>query len=192
MASNMSIRDFVLGLLARQPMAGYDIKRFLNKLSWLIGSPSFGSVYPTLHALLKDGLATVEVVPSQDRPPRKTYTITAAGRQALNERLGQPTAAGFSLKAFVMHLALASHLSHADLCAHLEQRRGQVAAHRDNLEQAATAMDESVDLGECLTIDYGLVLANAELDWLDHTLARLSEPSVPPEAVQSGFAALAV
>ena len=192
MASNMSIRDFVLGLLARQPMTGYDIKRFLSKLSWLIGSPSFGSVYPTLHALLKDGLATMKVVPSQDRPPRKTYTITAAGRQALNERLSQPTAAGLSLKAFVMHLTLASHLSYADLRAYLEQRRGQVAAHRGSLEQATTAMDESADLGERLTIDYGLVLATAELDWLDHTLARLSEPSVPSEAVQGGFAALAV
>jgi len=192
MASNMSIRDFVLGLLARQPMSGYDIKRFLKKLSWLIGSPSFGSLYPTLHGLLKDGLATMQVVPNQDRPPRKTYTITAAGRQALNERLGQPTAAGLSLKAFVMHLALASHLSHANLRAYLEQRRGQVAAHRGNLEKAATTMDENVDLGERLTIDYGLVLATSELDWLDHTLAWLSEPSVPTEAVQSGFATLAV
>jgi hypothetical protein len=134
----------------------------------------------------------MEVVPGQDRPPRKTYTITAAGRQALNERLAQPTAAGLSLKAFVMHLALASHLSHADLRAYLEQRRVQVAAHRGNLEQAGTAMGENVDLGERLTIDYGLVLADAELDWLDHTLARLSEPSLSPEAAQSGLAPLAI
>ena len=49
-----------------------------------------------------------------------------------------------------------------------------------------------MELGERLTIDYGLVLATAELDWLDHTLARLSEPSLPTEAVQSGFVTLAV
>ena len=29
--------------LAQQPMSGYDIKRFLKGLSWLIGSPSSGS-----------------------------------------------------------------------------------------------------------------------------------------------------
>lgn len=192
MASSMSIRYFVLGLLARQPMAGYDINRFLKKLSWLIDSPSFGSLYPTLHALLEDGLATVEVVLSQDRPPRKTYTITEAGRRVLKERMDQPTAPEVSLKAFVMHLALASHLSHTDLRAYLEQRRVQVAAHQCDLEQAATAMDESMDLGERLTIDYALVLATAELGWLDHTLARLSQRSLPAEAVQSGFATLAV
>ena len=81
MASAVNIRRFILGLLARQPMSGYDIKRFLKSLSWLIDSPSFGSLYPTLHALLRDGLTTVEVVLSQDRPPRKTYTVTDAGRQ---------------------------------------------------------------------------------------------------------------
>jgi hypothetical protein len=67
-----------------------------------------------------------------------------------------------------------------------------IAAHQCNLEQAATAMDENMDLGERLTIDYGLVLATAELGWLDHTLARLSQPSLPAEAVRSGFGTLAV
>ena len=80
MASTMSIRRFILGLLARQPMSGYDIKRFLKSLSWLIDSPSFGSLYPALHALLEDGLVTVEVVPRQDKPPRKIYSVTEAGR----------------------------------------------------------------------------------------------------------------
>jgi PadR family transcriptional regulator AphA len=51
-------------------MSGYDIKRFLKSLGWLIDGPSFGSLYPALRALLKDGLVTVEVVSSQDRPPR--------------------------------------------------------------------------------------------------------------------------
>jgi DNA-binding PadR family transcriptional regulator len=50
----------ILGLLAQQPMSGYDIKRFLKSLSWLIDSPSFGSIYPTLRALREDDLVTME------------------------------------------------------------------------------------------------------------------------------------
>ena len=61
--STVSFRYFVLGLLAQRSMSGYDIKRFLKSLSWLIGSPSFGSLYPALHALLKDELVTVKVAP---------------------------------------------------------------------------------------------------------------------------------
>ena len=49
-----SFRYSILGLLTHEPMSGYDIKRFLESLGWLVGSPSYGSIYPALHALLED------------------------------------------------------------------------------------------------------------------------------------------
>ncbi len=171
MANTISIRQFILGLLTRQSMSGYDIKRFLKNLSWLIDSPSFGSLYPALHALLEDGLVTVEVIPQQDKPPRKIYTITDAGRETLQEWVGQPVASGASLKAFLMRLLLVGNLSQADLVAHLEQRRTQVAAH---LQQTTESMKEDSNLGERLALDYGLAVANAELAWLDNALSQLS------------------
>jgi DNA-binding PadR family transcriptional regulator len=54
-AGSLSFRYFVLELLAQQPMSGYDIKRLLAHLSWLIGGASFGNIYPALHALLENG-----------------------------------------------------------------------------------------------------------------------------------------
>jgi PadR family transcriptional regulator AphA len=180
MASAVSIRHFILGLLNRQPMSGYDIKSFLKSLSWLIDSPSFGSLYPALHALLENGLVTVEVVSRQDKPPRKIYSITESGRQVLQEWLGQPIGSGVSLKAFLMRLVLASNLSQAGLVAYLEQRRTQVAAHQLDLEQTAGVMDEGMDLGERLALEYGLAVAAAELGWLESTLARQSQQ--PPSA----------
>ena len=175
MASAVSIRHFILGLLTRQPMSGYDIKRFLKSLSWLIDSPSFGSLYPALHALLADDLATVEIISRQDKPPRKIYTITEKGRKVVQEWKDRPVAPGDSLKAFVLRVILASNLSPAGLVAHLEQRHAQVAAHHLALEQTAQKMDDRGDLGERLALDYGLAVAAAELAWLDRTLAQLSE-----------------
>jgi PadR family transcriptional regulator AphA len=170
---SVSFRHFILGLLSQQPMSGYDIKRVLKSLAWLIGDPSFGSLYPALHALLRDGLATVEILPRQDKPPRKVYSITDAGREVLQEWIDQP-ASNASLKAFVMRLNLADSLSPAGLVAHLKQRRAQVAAHRATLEQADRALDEGEDLGQRLSLNYGLALANAELAWLDRKLDGLS------------------
>jgi len=185
MASTVSTRHFILGLLARQPMSGYDIKRFLKSLSWLVDSPSFGSLYPALHALLEDGLATVEVIPRHDKPPRKIYTITKAGKQALREWVDQPTASETSLKAFLMRLILASNLSHNGLITHLQQRHAQVASHQLALQQTAESMGEGLDLGDRLALDYGLAIAAAELAWLDRVLARLSESWLSAEALQS-------
>lgn len=182
----MSFRYFILGLLTRRPMSGYDIKRHLKSLGWLIGSPSFGSLYPALHALLKDGLATVEVIPREDKPPRKIYSVTEVGRRALQEWINQPAVPDASLKAFLMRLMLASHLSYSDLIAHLAQRRSQVAAHHSALGRVAEALDET-DVGQRLVLDYGLAIASAELAWLDSTLNQLSQPSqqpLPMELVQ--------
>ena len=191
MVSTRGIRHFILGLLTQQPMSGYDIKRFLKSLSWLIDVPSLGSLYPSLHALLKDGLVTVEVVAGQDRPSRKIYSITEAGKEALQTWLKQPSESNASLKKFVMRLALAGQLSQVSLLAHLEQRRARVAAHKMTLEQANEA--KGADLGERLMLDYGLSLAAAELTWLDSTLARLSQPSLSAETAEneeSSFATL--
>ena len=171
MANTISIRQFILGLLTQQPMSGYDIKRFFKSLSWLIDSPSFGSLYPALHALLEDDLATVKVIPQQDKPPRKIYSITSAGRETLQGWMRQPVESDVSLKAFLMRLILASNLSQDDLVAHLERRRIQVASH---LQQTTEAMGNKADLGERLALDYGVAVANAELDWLDSALSRLS------------------
>jgi PadR family transcriptional regulator AphA len=187
MASAISIRHFILGLLTRQPMSGYDIRCFLKNLTWLIDSPSFGSLYPALHALLEDGLVTVEVVPNQDKPSRKIYDITETGMQVLQEWVDRPVESGASLKAFVMRLILASNLSRAGLVAHLQQRRAQVASHQLALKQAADDMDQGKDLGERLALDYGLAVANAELAWLGSMLAKLSQPPLSVEAAHDDF-----
>ena len=76
-----------------------------------------------------------------------------------------------------MRLGLASNLSESGLDAYLEQRREQVASYRPRLEQALGATSEEMHLGQYLTLDYGLALADAELAWLDGTLARLAKRS---------------
>jgi DNA-binding PadR family transcriptional regulator len=156
-------------------MSGYDIKGVLRSLGWLVGDTSFGSLYPALHALLRDELVTVEAMTRLDKPPRKVYSVTEAGRQALEAWAKQTEVTTTSLKDFVMRLNLASYLSETGLVAHLEQRRAQVAANQAALEEAFGASDDEIDLGRQLTLYYGLTLAAAELNWLDDTLDRLSK-----------------
>jgi len=171
----MNLRYFVLGLLAQQPMSGYDIKRFLKGLSWLIGSPSSGSLYPILRTLLEEQLVTVEIVPGVDRPPRKIYSISEGGRQALQTWVEQPSVPNTPLKAFAMRLFLADNFSPATLIAQLRQRRTQVAAHQAELANMIKLMDEGSDMGLLMAMEYGSALAEAELSWLDNTLGEMSE-----------------
>jgi DNA-binding PadR family transcriptional regulator len=184
MARTVSVRHLILGLLTQQPMSGYDVKYFLKSLSWLVDSPSFGSIYPTLRALQKDGMVTMEEVLRQRKQPRKIYTITEAGRRALREWVDLPTSPDVSLKAFLMRLILAGSFSRTGLIAHLQQRRSQIAVHYATLKQIAETLDETAKSGQRLTFDYGLALATVELAWLDSKLELLSQQSLPVEVVK--------
>lgn len=164
----ISIRTFILGLLTQQPMSGYDIKRFLKSLSWLIGSPSFGSLYPALRALLEEELVTVDVMPREGKPPRKIYNVTEAGRHAFGEQAGRCVVADVSLKTFVMYLILSDSLSIAELLACLRRRRDQVAVHLESVQHALAHVEH-----QQLALDYGLAMAEAELAWLDELIERL-------------------
>lgn len=185
-SGKVSLRYFVLGLLAQQPMSGYDIKRYLKVLSWLMGSPSSGSLYPVLRALLEEGFVAVKIVPGVDKPPRKIYSLKEAGEQELQAWLEQPVVSDASLKAFLMRLLLADNFPPASLGAYLQQRRDQVAAHRTDLTRMTRALDTGIDLGLCLALNYGLELASAEVTWLDSTLAELAERRSAATGLEKG------
>ena len=131
-------------------MSGYDIKRFLKSFSWLVGSPSFGGLYPALRALLQEGLVTEDSSLYKGRRPRKVYSITEAGERALQDWINQPLAPDTPLKSFAMRLILASKFPRPLLIAHLQQRRSQVAVHLATLAQITGVLDEEMDLEERL------------------------------------------
>jgi DNA-binding PadR family transcriptional regulator len=156
-------------------MSGYDIRQTMKRLGWLIGSPSFGAIYPALHTLLENEQVTVEVVSRPDRPPRKLYSITATGKQALGEWIATSDSSHESLRVFIQRLILVGDYdSTSGLLVHLQQRREAVTAHRSALEQAAAKPNRESGIGHRLAIDYGLATADAELDWLDSAITRLS------------------
>lgn len=178
------IRYLILGLLTQQPRSVYGIRRFVQNLNWLVGTPSFGSLYPALRALQKEGLVTLDHAARQDGPLKKIYTITQAGREALKDWIDRPIAPEPTLKTFALRLILADSLSQAGLISLIHQRRAQVAANLAALEEIVTTGDPAIGLGQRLTLEYGLTVARAELAWLDSMLNRLSGEPLPAEVVR--------
>lgn len=84
-AERGSIRAALLALLAEGPMHGYQMIRELSTRTGGAWQPSPGSVYPTLQLLEDEGLVRVE---QQDE--RRVYTLTDAGRAAVEQRTGPP------------------------------------------------------------------------------------------------------
>ena len=82
----------LLGLLARQPMSGYDLASKLKQRFVPFGPISHTQIYPALASLEQQGLVRYHIVEQQAvRPNKKVYELTEEGRAALRQWVESPT-----------------------------------------------------------------------------------------------------
>jgi DNA-binding PadR family transcriptional regulator len=79
------VRLAVLRLLAEEPRNGYQLMQTIEERSEGQWRPSPGSMYPTLSQLEDEGL-----IHSAEADGARLFEITDAGREALQERAGEP------------------------------------------------------------------------------------------------------
>ena len=78
-----TLEGIVLAILAIAPAYGYEITARLRDQGYT--EIAEGTVYAVLVRIEQRGLVDVEKVPSEKGPPRKVYTLNAAGRHYLDE-----------------------------------------------------------------------------------------------------------
>ena len=134
----------LLGLLARAPASGYDLIREMEEPVGFFWHARRSQIYPELARLEQTDLVAHEVVEQQDRPDKKVYRITEAGRAALaawvTAPLRQPRDRDeFMLKIFSIWLAdppqalalIRTHEQHhAHRLAHYESLRAEMEQKR--------------------------------------------------------------
>lgn len=78
-----TLEGMILAILADRPAYGYEITAWLREQGFT--DIAEGTVYALLVRIEQRGLVDVEKVPSEKGPPRKVYTLGAAGREHLDE-----------------------------------------------------------------------------------------------------------
>lgn len=78
-----TLDGIVLAILAAGGAYGYEITARLRQMGF--ADTAEGTVYALLVRLEKRGLVDVEKVPSSQGPPRKVYSVNAAGHEYLEE-----------------------------------------------------------------------------------------------------------
>jgi PadR family transcriptional regulator PadR len=73
----------LLALLARTPTHAYDLVVLLERHG--IEGVGYGTVYPLMSRLRRQGLVEERTEPSPSGPPRKVFSVSPAGRAALAE-----------------------------------------------------------------------------------------------------------
>lgn len=166
----MSHKYLILGLLAEQPMTGYDIRKHVKDVLGAVTNASYGTLYPTLHKLLSAGEVNMQEVPRRGRPSKKIYATTEKGLQVLDEWLRQPAASDQIKREFLLKLYLAKAIPDHQLLPMLRARRDETEA---TLKTLADEKQNTHDPRRIWVIDYSLTLALAEIEWLrrlEHTI----------------------
>jgi PadR family transcriptional regulator, regulatory protein PadR len=78
-----TLEGIVLALLSGQSAYGYEITAWLRERGFT--DIAEGTVYALLIRVEQRGLVDVEKVPSEKGPPRKVYSLNAAGRAQLED-----------------------------------------------------------------------------------------------------------
>ncbi|ARJ05230.1 PadR family transcriptional regulator [Humibacter sp. BT305] len=78
-----TLEGIVLAILASRAAYGYEITAWLREQGF--SEIAEGTVYALLVRMEQRKLVDVEKVPSEKGPPRKVYTLNAAGRAYLDE-----------------------------------------------------------------------------------------------------------
>ena len=73
----------ILGLLAREPLSGYDVAGRMQDRVGYFWSARHSQIYSELARLEGVGMVEHTVVEQQDRPDKKVYKITTSGIEAL-------------------------------------------------------------------------------------------------------------
>ena len=83
----MDIKTLCLGILTMGEASGYEIKQAFEDAFSHFYVAGFGSIYPALADLAREGLVTVSSIEQEKRPAKKVYCLTASGHEAFNTAL---------------------------------------------------------------------------------------------------------
>jgi PadR family transcriptional regulator PadR len=81
-----TLEGIVLAILAGAPAYGYEITARLREQGFT--DIAEGTIYALLVRIEQRGFVDVEKVPSEKGPPRKVYSLNAAGREYLDDFWG--------------------------------------------------------------------------------------------------------
>ena len=184
----------ILGLLMDRDHHGYEIRSQLRDRLGVWANVSFGSIYPALARLERDGcvaavtaseprlgslstgslsgerasLRSLRTAPGIGRRGRKVYRITDRGREEFVTLLANPATLD-DAKNFSLRMALAKYLTPSLRVGLLERRRADLVERL--AEVRAGADNEQLDQYARSVMDHAARGAELDLAWIDNLLS---------------------
>jgi DNA-binding PadR family transcriptional regulator len=183
----MSLEYAILGFLNYHPYSGYDLKKIFDTSIRHFWPADQSQIYRTLSRLTENGWAEMEKVPQEDRPDRKVYTITGAGRAELhNWLIGRPPM-GEPRSAPLIQVFFSGQLTNEEILVKFEGYAAimrAILSQYDQVESQLGPFQQEIPSPRehffwQLTLENGISNTRANLTWAESVIERLKNGQVP-------------
>ena len=184
----------MLGVLSEQPLHGYELKKRLSETLGSLWGISFGSLYPALRRLERDGsIVQTEAVetgtaafvatgsldgdlaaarlrrrPRPSRRTKKAYSITDAGREAFTGLL--ETDEPDDERTFALKLSFCRYMTADARLEFLGRRRSELTQRLSKSRR--TPSTRTIDRYTRSLLEHRAASTEHEIQWIDELIAE--------------------
>lgn len=170
----------LMGLLSLGEMSGYDLKQLSE---WSVGHfwrEGYGQIYPSLKRLAVDGMVKKRTERNAGRPERIVYTLTAAGKKALQAWLKVRAEPEVPRSELLLKVFFGGLTDADTVTEHIERKL--TACEKELEELKATRARVEREGGRhpqkpfwLMTLSYGEYMTKAQEEWCKDMLKDLKK-----------------
>ncbi len=139
----MDTETLCLCALSFEPATGYDLKQRFEQVYAHFYATGFGSIYPALAKLAREGLLEFTSTPGPGPRPRKHYSITDKGKHTLRERLAAIEPVHRVHSDFLVLMLMADQLTPERVDALIGQRLEAIKYQLSAIKEACSHDDDA-------------------------------------------------
>ena len=182
----MDVKTVCLGMLTDGEASGYDMKKCFESSFGHFFPAGYGSIYPALSTLARNGLVEYELVAQDGKPDRKVYNITDKGREALMKALAKVNPSHKLRSEFLATLWFAHLMTAEQLNAVIDNKIGEINEFLEMIEAFQPGNCPGTGLGSQFVAGYGKHMASAFRQYVEENREYLTSPVVPAVETATG------
>jgi len=171
-ANEKRMDQVILGLLSHESLTGYEIKKRIDTTLKYFWGGSYGSIYPTLGMLEKNGMVSKEEETETKNSRNKIrYTITEKGKAHLKEWLDTPVVKDELRYETMLKLFFGNEAGSDVAISHIQRFEDQIKGELPKLQRSVKILEslqeEETHKYYMLTAMFGARVYETYLEWCE-------------------------
>lgn len=181
MAIEKKIDCVLLGLLSHEDLTGYEIKKRMDTSLKYFWGASYGSIYPALSDLVKQGLA-VKRDGAENNRNKIIYSITEEGKSYLKDWLRIPAEKDELRYETLLKLFFCNEAGGLQAISHIDTFEKKIEKELSYLIGVGDVLRNNIEIDDThkyylLTVEFGIKTYRAYLEWCKEAKIMLNEES---------------